>query len=54
MRSTSDVVELKVAARVWFWGEIGMEGVGEVHPSLYRGVGGVQWKFKLDIKSEFG
>jgi hypothetical protein len=28
-----------LAARVQFWGEIGM---GEVHPSLYRGVGGVR------------
>jgi hypothetical protein len=33
----------RVAARVRFRGEIGMGMHGEVHPSLYRGVGGV-WK----------
>jgi hypothetical protein len=28
--------------RVQFWGKIGMGCVGEMHPSLYRGVGGVR------------
>jgi hypothetical protein len=34
MRSTSDMVELKVAARVWFCDEIGMEGRGGGAPEL--------------------
>jgi hypothetical protein len=34
MKGTGDVVELKVAARVWFWGEIGMQGCGGGAPKL--------------------
>jgi hypothetical protein len=31
----------RVAARAWFEGGLAWGCVGEVHPSLYRGVGGV-------------
>jgi hypothetical protein len=34
MRGTDDMVELKVAARVWFRGEISMEGRGGGAPEL--------------------
>jgi hypothetical protein len=54
-RGTDDVVELKVAARVWFWGEIGVERGGGVAPKHILGCGrsleGLG--FELEIKSEF-
>jgi hypothetical protein len=42
MRGTDDGGETCVAARVYVWAELALGGVREVHPSLYRGVGGVR------------
>jgi hypothetical protein len=50
-RGINDGGGARVVARVWFgvkwmWGD-----VGEVHPSLYRGVGGVP-KIKIQIRDK--
>jgi hypothetical protein len=43
VRSTGDVVELGWQLEFGFNGKLAWRYVEEVHPSLYRGVGGV-WK----------
>jgi hypothetical protein len=40
-RGTSDVMELGWQLGFDFEAKLAWRGVGEVHPSLYRGVGGV-------------
>jgi hypothetical protein len=42
MTGSGNDVGTRVVARVCFEGGLAWGCVGEVHPSLYRGVGGVQ------------
>jgi hypothetical protein len=54
-RGINDGGGARVVARVWFGAKWMWGDVGEVHPSLYRGVGVSQrLRFKLEIKCEFG
>jgi hypothetical protein len=41
-RGTGDVVELRLWLGFGFEAKLTWKDVGEVHPSLYRGVGGVR------------